>query len=48
MISNKMDALEAAIEITKEAARGGVSSPLSSVLDTVYKKILELYPDAQN
>jgi len=38
----KQGCLSAAIEITKEWARGGVTGSPSGVLEDVYEKLLEL------
>jgi len=42
--TQKAAAIKAAVEIAKEAARGGCSLPkvLTSILDATYKKIIEL------
>ncbi len=42
---DKEDALKHAIEVAKEAARGGHTTP-SYVLELTFRKIVELMPDA--
>lgn len=43
---NKQDALRFAVEITKEAMRGGNGSAPAHILETSFKKIIELLPQA--
>jgi hypothetical protein len=45
-VIDKQDALKYAIEITKEAMRGGSGTPAPHLLETTFKKILELLPEA--
>ncbi len=41
-------ALSGAISITKEAARGGTTKPLDTLLEDVYKKIISLSDDVSS
>ena len=43
---SKHDCLTVAIEITKEAARGGNSDPII-LLERIYKKLIELEKDSE-
>lgn len=45
--SEKYWALSEAISITKEAAKGGSTRPLDTVLEEVYKKIVLLKDDTE-
>jgi hypothetical protein len=45
--SEKHWALTEAISITKEAAKGGATKPLDTVLEEAYKKIVLLYDDTK-
>ena len=46
-MDNKKIALTQAIEILKEAARGGATLPYDVTLESLYKKIVELREDSQ-
>jgi len=46
-MDNKKIALTQAIEILKEAARGGATFTYATALESLYKKIVELREDSQ-
>ena len=46
-MDNKKVALAQAIEILKEAARGGAAFAYAPALESLYKKIVELREDSQ-
>jgi len=44
----KFSLLNQAIEITKEAAKGGTDRPLETVVTEIYKKLKELNEDVKS